>query len=171
MKVTRAYDIVWETDGEDVNLPTEVELPRDFGDDDDAINNYLSAIKRVNQYLDDPEVDDIAIWNLESYLISLRDKGVSESTRQYYWKVMKSYFGWASSRKGLRITDPAEDLQMPTVPEPDVQPYTEREIKSLLKACKLSEEAETKNRTSYQFERPTAVRDQLIILILLDTGT
>lgn len=42
MKVTRAYDIVWETDGEDVNLPTEVELPRDFGDDDDAIVNYLS---------------------------------------------------------------------------------------------------------------------------------
>ena len=42
MKVTRAYDIVWETDGEDVNLPTEVELPRDFGDDDDAITNYLS---------------------------------------------------------------------------------------------------------------------------------
>jgi len=42
MKVTRAYDIVWETDGEDVNLPTEVELPKDFGDDDDAIVNYLS---------------------------------------------------------------------------------------------------------------------------------
>lgn len=42
MKVTRVYDIVWETDGEDVNLPTEVELPRDFGDDDDAITNYLS---------------------------------------------------------------------------------------------------------------------------------
>jgi hypothetical protein len=42
MKVTRAYDIVWETDGEDVDLPTEVELPRDFGDDDDAIVNYLS---------------------------------------------------------------------------------------------------------------------------------
>ena len=42
MKVTRAYDIVWETDGEDVDLPTEVELPRDSGDDDDAIVNYLS---------------------------------------------------------------------------------------------------------------------------------
>ncbi len=42
MKVTRAYGIVWETDGEDVDLPTEVELPRDFGDDDDAIVNYLS---------------------------------------------------------------------------------------------------------------------------------
>jgi hypothetical protein len=34
--------IKWETDGEVVDLPTEVELPRDFGDDDDAIVNYLS---------------------------------------------------------------------------------------------------------------------------------
>jgi len=45
MKVTRAYDIVWETDGidvEELGLPTEVELPKDFGDDDDAIVNYLS---------------------------------------------------------------------------------------------------------------------------------
>ena len=37
MKVTRVYDVIWETDGEEIDLPTEVELPRDFGDDDDAI--------------------------------------------------------------------------------------------------------------------------------------
>ena len=42
MKVTRVYDIIWETDGEEIDLPTEVELPRDFGDDDDAITDYLS---------------------------------------------------------------------------------------------------------------------------------
>lgn len=35
-------NIDWETDGHIVDLPTEVELPRDFGDDDDAIVNYLS---------------------------------------------------------------------------------------------------------------------------------
>jgi hypothetical protein len=42
MKVTRVYDITWETDGEEIDLPTEVELPRDFGDDDDAIADFLS---------------------------------------------------------------------------------------------------------------------------------
>jgi hypothetical protein len=42
MKVTRVYDIIWETDGEEIDLPTEVELPRDFGDDDDAIADFLS---------------------------------------------------------------------------------------------------------------------------------
>ena len=42
MKVTRVYDVIWETDGEEIDLPTEVELPRDFGDDDDAIADFLS---------------------------------------------------------------------------------------------------------------------------------
>lgn len=41
-KVTRVYDVIWETDGEEIDLPTEVELPRDFGDDDDAITDFLS---------------------------------------------------------------------------------------------------------------------------------
>ena len=43
MKIT---DIFWETDGltpEELNLPTEVELPKDVdSDSDDAINDYLS---------------------------------------------------------------------------------------------------------------------------------
>lgn len=36
-------NITWETDGEEVDLPTEVDLPNGIEpDDDDAINNYLS---------------------------------------------------------------------------------------------------------------------------------
>ena len=135
-----------------------------------TISSYLSAIKKAIEYLDDPDAGDVTVWELEQYLISLRDKGNSESTRQYHWKVIKSYFSWASKRKGLNIPNPTEDLEMPAVPDPEVQPYTEQEIKALLKACKKSEEAETTDRASYTFTRPTASRDQLIILLLLDTG-
>ena len=36
-------NITWETDGEEVKLPTEVDLPNGIEpDDDDAINDYLS---------------------------------------------------------------------------------------------------------------------------------
>ena len=38
-------NITWETDGEEVELPTEVDLPNGIEpDDDDAINDYLSAV-------------------------------------------------------------------------------------------------------------------------------
>ena len=39
----KVVDIIWETDGEDIDLPTEMELPNDIdSDDDDAITDYLS---------------------------------------------------------------------------------------------------------------------------------
>lgn len=135
-----------------------------------TINAYLPAMGRVITYLGDPDAADVTPWDLEGFLVQLRETGVSESTRQYYWKVIKSYFSWASKRKGLNIPRPDEELEMPTVPEPDVLPYTEREIKMLLKACKETEEAETNGRDSYKAKRPTALRDQCLILILLDTG-
>ena len=37
-----ATNIMWETDGEDVSLPTEVEIPQELIGDDDAITDYLS---------------------------------------------------------------------------------------------------------------------------------
>lgn len=40
--VTRVYNIVWNTDGASVDLPLEVELPRDFGNDYEAITDFLS---------------------------------------------------------------------------------------------------------------------------------
>jgi hypothetical protein len=36
----KVYDIIWETDGEPVELPTEVEIPESV--DDDFIADYLS---------------------------------------------------------------------------------------------------------------------------------
>ena len=39
----KAVGIIWETDGEEIDLPTELELP-DYMDkkDEDAITDYLS---------------------------------------------------------------------------------------------------------------------------------
>ena len=39
----KVVDIIWETDGEDIDLPTEMEIPDSIDpDDDDAITDYLS---------------------------------------------------------------------------------------------------------------------------------
>ena len=39
MEVT---NIAWDTDGEDIDLPTEVEVPNDIACDEDEIADYLS---------------------------------------------------------------------------------------------------------------------------------
>lgn len=39
----KAINIIWETDGEEVNLPSEIELPSTIeADDEDTITDYLS---------------------------------------------------------------------------------------------------------------------------------
>lgn len=39
----KVVDIIWETDGEELDLPTEMEIPDDIDPDDDyAITDYMS---------------------------------------------------------------------------------------------------------------------------------
>lgn len=64
MKATR---IVWETDGEEVNLPTEVEIPTEIEDDDDAIADYLSdtygwLVISFSLLMDDNDVDEFGLY-------------------------------------------------------------------------------------------------------------
>lgn len=135
-----------------------------------TIEGYLPAMTRVINYLGDPDAADVTVWELEDFLASLRETGVKEATRQAYWRVIKAYFKWASMRKGLNIPRPDTELEMPKVPEPDIHPYTEQEVKALLKACEKTTMSQPKQKKPCQFDRKTAARDKLIILILLDTG-
>ncbi len=63
----KATDIIWETDGVDVDLPTEVEIPTEIEDDDDAITDYLSDTYGflVIDYalpMDDDDIDEFGIY-------------------------------------------------------------------------------------------------------------
>lgn len=44
--MAKATNIKWETDGYDVNLPNEIEIPKEFinfdGVDEDAVSDWLS---------------------------------------------------------------------------------------------------------------------------------
>lgn len=41
----KAINILWDTDGEDVNLPTEIEIPDNIDpENEDAISDYISDV-------------------------------------------------------------------------------------------------------------------------------
>ena len=62
----KAINIVWETDGEDITLPTEVELPNYIeADDYDAINNYLSD--EYGWLVSNYDVVEIEFWRTMDY--------------------------------------------------------------------------------------------------------
>ena len=61
-------------------------------------------------------------------------------------------------------------VPIPRFPKVDVEPFTQEEIERMLKACTYAREAETFLRRKFAMRRPTANRDQAIILTLLDSG-
>ncbi len=130
--------------------------------------NYQLTLNRLAKFLQDPDMENISLGDLRSYMIKLRSMNRTEATRQYYWKVIKSFFGWAE--RELKIKRPDTDLEMPTVPETDVLPYTEQEINKIIAACDCKKLADTNSRAQYKERRPTALRDKLMIYMLLDTG-
>lgn len=133
-----------------------------------TVESYKQTLTRICKFLNNPDIDKISITDLREFMISLSENDITESTRQYYWKVIKSFFKWAEEE--LEISRPDKRLAMPKVQKPDILPYTEEEIKRLIKACGKMKPSSPTNRAAYQAKRSTAKRDHLIIMILLDTG-
>ncbi len=61
-------------------------------------------------------------------------------------------------------------VPVPRFQKVDVEPFTQEEIECMLKACTYSRDAETFMHRKFAMRRPTANRDQAIILTLLDSG-
>lgn len=133
-----------------------------------TIQNYTLILNRIVEYLGNPEVENITLSDLRSYLISLSEKGLAESSRQVHWKVIKAFFSWAENE--LEIKRPDTRLKMPVVPNPVIEPYTEDEVKRMLRACETSSEIYSPRKFPYSIRRNTAIRDKLLLLLLLDAG-
>lgn len=73
-------------------------------------------------------------------------------------KAVHSFFGWAD--RELKIPRPDTAIKGPRYEQPEVLPYTEDEVKRIMKAA----------TQAGQRKRKTGLRDALIIMILLDTG-
>jgi len=126
-------------------------------------------------------IEDVTSNDLKRYLDFLRNsykpnrinkencKPLAPSTIDNHWKALRRLFIW--SKEVLGTDRPDIDLERPQYQLPQVNAFTETEIKRLLFGCEFSAEAETKgNRRGFKMRRPTAKRDKALVLFLLDTG-
>jgi integrase/recombinase XerD len=97
-----------------------------------------------------------------------RDLPLSLKTRRNIWATFRSFFSWASDE--FDLPNPMKATEAPKFERPPAEPFTKEEVEALLKASKFTREANTTNRMSFKVQRPTARRDQAMILALLDTG-
>jgi integrase len=93
---------------------------------------------------------------------------LSASAVDNHWKALRSFFGWCN--RTLDVDRPDLNMQRPKFQLPEVNPLSEKEIRSLVKVCEYSKVAATKDRQAYSRRRPTAKRDKALLLLLIDTG-
>jgi integrase/recombinase XerD len=145
-----------------------------------TIITYLSALGTLVEYLGDREVQSITSDDLHGFMSFLvtdyvperrnnpkNTERLSTASHHRYWKAIRSFFKWAEIELGIERPDLT--LKMPAWESREIIPFTEDEIKLLLKSCEYANVPAGK-RKAYQFKRPQSTRDKAIILTLLDTG-
>lgn len=137
------------------------------------IKRYRGCLKLLSNYLENPESTEITQEDLQRFIVWLKTEykpkrfsgdqsPLSRASLDNYWIAIRSFYAWAS--REFNIKRPDKDLERPKYQSDPIEPLTRADIDKLLQACKMT--GGTENR----YPRPTAKRDQAIIMLLLDTG-
>lgn len=146
----------------------------------ETLKIYRWALNLMTEYLKDPKVKSIKSSDLQSFYAYLRNEYVPHRTNgdtsplkprsiENAWTAIRSFYNWATEELGIEKR-PDSTLKRPRYKPAEIQPFTEDEVKKILKACERTREAVTHDRSSFTMRRSTANRDKAIIMVLLDTG-
>jgi integrase/recombinase XerD len=134
-----------------------------------TMQGYDWAFKRIVVFLDDPQVEAITKNDLKRLFNFLHtESGLSSSSIQSVWRTVRSFYNYASDELG--IARPDKDIPMPKIDTKEITPFSEEDVKALLKACESTNFSNGIKVKQYAKKRPTANRDKALILLLLDTG-
>ncbi len=135
---------------------------------------YRWALDKLIDYTHDSDVENITTDVLRSWLTWLRDGytmpsggRLSAASRQDAWTAVKSFCRWAHDTMG--IPNAADGLKRPPGESPVIVPFSEDDVKALLKAAGTITTKDDK-RKSYTMRAPNDKRNTAIMLTLLDCG-
>jgi integrase/recombinase XerD len=144
-----------------------------------SVDSYKRDLEQWAAYAGDVDVAQITKQNIETYLFYLRTeyvphrfggdtRALSPKTLRNIYVTLASFFTWAS--REFRVENPMKEIPAPRFQNAPIEPFTQDDVQRMLKACVFSREADPVNRRRFVMRRPTANRDQAIILTLVDTG-
>ena len=144
-----------------------------------TITSYEFTLGHWLKYIGDREVSEIQSSDLTGYMAWLRteyklrrwngsSEPLSAKSIRNVWATFRSFFGWLQVE--FKFPNPAKEIAAPKFLKHPVETFTKEDVEKLLKACVYSRESQTQERKKFVMRRPSANRDQAIVLMLLDTG-
>ena len=141
---------------------------RDFSQN--TVNDYSLTFRRFQQWIGDKHVHQVTTIDVRRFLNYLReDMELSKKTVCNAWVALSSFWTWAE--KEIRCEHIIRGhVDRPDFRRPMIEIYTETEIKAMLGACEYTAGWNSTKRKAARTRRPEGLRDQAIIITLVDTG-
>lgn len=144
-------------------------LDRSFELAETTITGYRIYFDGFINFTSDKDIEDITRFDVIEFLNHLRDTNeVSNHTLYDARARLATLWTWAGTELG--IPNVVAKVPKPKYKEPEIIPYSQDEVKRLLKAAEYNAEWTTRNGNQARNKRSTAERDRALILTLLDTG-
>ena len=99
-----------------------------------TIDRYQYIINRMLKDINVP-INQITIFHLRNYLMSLKSHGTSDSTLENIRSIMCTFFGWIH-KEGLIKVNPCDNLAPIKCQKKVRVPYSSTDIERLKEACK-----------------------------------
>lgn len=116
------------------------------------------------------EFERIATADVNRFLNHLQEEfELSPKTLLNAWTALSSLWTWSERENATQHVIRGK-IARPKYRRPVIEPYTEAEVRSLLKACDTMNAWDRRHETHIEGDRPTAVRDRAMLLMMLDCG-
>lgn len=136
-----------------------------------TVADYAVHFRRLSAFLGPArEFEQITTADLNRFLNHCAERlELSDKTVCNAWTALSSLWTWAEKDSGVRHVIRGR-ISRPQYRRPQVEPFTEAEVRLLLTGC---EHFEAWNQAACKLmpaHRPTALRDRALVLVLLDCG-
>jgi integrase/recombinase XerD len=144
-----------------------------------TIRLYGICLNTMITYLGDLKIHKVSEDDLRRFMYYLRtdyrpyrftnhDKPIVPSTLDNYWTTMRTFFTWLN--REYDTGRPDQTISRPKYKDPEVVPFTEDEVVTLLRAATTITRPGTNQHKGFVQSTATAKRNRALITLLLDTG-
>jgi integrase/recombinase XerD len=133
-----------------------------------TLKDYDNTFRRFESFIgSDPPLANIGTADIRVFLNSL--DGLSAKTLLNYHTGLSALWTWAVKERlvGVHVV---REVDPPRPEEREIIPYTRADLQGMLAACDQSQPYVRPGKRRCHNQRPTALRDRAIILLLVDTG-
>lgn len=135
-----------------------------------TISDYSRTYLRFSAFIGDTRLGDIEADDIHHFMEHMRTTyKLGKKSICNVWIALSSFWTWASTELGVEHIIRGH-VQQPDYRTPPIEIYSEVQIKAMVGACSHAAGWTTTRRTAARAIRPAALRDQAIIITLVDTG-